>query len=1167
MTDQDRLEELLNRWEDLRDQEQVVSDEELCRDCPELLAEFRRRVAELKQIDGFLNNGLNGPEEEDELTTAGRYRPLQLHAYGGLGEVFIARDEELGRDVALKRMRSLAAANPRWVRHFQFEAEITGRLDHPGVVPVYGLGRDASGRLYYAMRFIRGETLQQAIEQFHRSYPSGNDLGERTVAFQRLIRSFLAVCQTMGYAHSQGIIHRDLKPANIMLGHYGETLVVDWGLAKRLPKRVNIVPDTLDVAKAAETTEADQTMLGHIKGSPAYMSPEQAEGRTDQIAPRSDIYGLGATLYTILAGKPPFVNMELHQLIDHVKRGDCPHPSQICGNVDPALEAICLKAMSLKPDARYAMALELAADLEHWLADDPVSAWREPWTSRAKRWMRKHQTLTSTVVAAVLVALLGISAVAVQQRQSNHALGEKNTQLAVANQQAKLEAQKAHESEQKARRELYSFLILSADRALEVGDRGFAEDALDQCPKDLRNIEWRLLYRRSMASRQTWRFDRASIPSIACSDNGRHIAAADLNGLVQVLNVADGKLVTQLAGPARRVAFLPDGDRLLVHVVNHHAGAPGPVELWSIKQNKRVADLSSDVDDFVLSGDGKRVALVSVSWPGPLGKTTEVSSRIRVCDALSGKLIALTDSIPGRVADAAFSSNHERLYAIVRQIDTKQKLGFAAAFLQGDSLSNRFQLQAWNVADSRELKLLKPTFSKEGPEKADAVAMAISPDGKQILVSDKNQKMVPVGPGASRFATGRIIILDAATGETVKADGYDLDSPAPVSAARSKSRLDGESTLGRLAVCPDVKRLAVVVGNRILVLDRGSGKRLAELAGHLAAVQCVVFSRDGSDLFTAGGEDGRVKRWAFSLPSADRIVLPSGQASKGRGVAFSSDSHRMAVAAADGGIEIFAVATARPWMTVPPISSAVAQDKLREANRLFPLEENAKYVGGYRATEIRFAPDGKRLTAIYYDRLICVWDISGERPAVVDFVDMSALDKDQGVHPFAHPLLLSPDGKYVASDSRHFSMTRNYHVWEIEHRRLVVSHEKDAWIGTEPKMAFTRDSRTFVLERRSPNAKPAVLAWNLATGKPAEAPEVTNLVDSVDQVSPDGSRLLRIVDGVLKIEDRQTGRTLIEYGGCFWAIFSPDGNYILACKDESAELLDAGPVTQLSETR
>jgi len=1166
MTDQDRLEELLNRWEDLRDQKQTLSDEELCRTCPELLGEFRRRVAELKRIDGFLSGGPGGPEEKDELTPAGRYRPIELYAHGGLGEVFMARDEELGREVALKRMRVLEAASSPRVRRFQFEAEITGRLDHPGVVPVYGLGHDASGRLYYAMRFIRGETLQQAVERYHRTYPPGKDIGAGAIAFQKLLRSFLTVCQTIGYAHSQDVIHRDLKPANIMLGHYGETLVVDWGLAKRLTRPSQAEGETLDAAESAAATVPDETMLGQVKGSPAFMSPEQAEGRTDLIGPASDIYSLGATLYMLLAGKMPFANLGLYELLNHAKRGDFPPPRQLRADIPPALEAICLKAMRLKPGERYATALELAADLEHWLADDPVAAWREPWTSRAKRWMRKHQTLTSTVVAAVLVALMGISAVAVQQQQSNHALGEKNSQLVVANQKesdarkraeaaekraeekaadAKREAEKARIAEQKARRELYGFLILSADRALANGDRGFAEEALDQCPEELRNVEWWLLYRRALASRQTIEINHASIPSISLSSDGTRIAVADLNGPVLVLTVPNGKVLAKLPGPAKRVAFLPDGDHLLIHR-SQHALAAGPVELWSIKENKRVADFSMSYDRFVLSGDGKRVAMINVDWPSDLGGAKEVTSRIHVFDALSGKLVALTDAIPGGVADVAFSPDHERLYAIVRLLDTKKDTSPAATFLHGLAASDRFQLQAWSVVDAPKLSLLKPVVSKDGPADSAPVAMAISPDGKQIMVSDQQ--------------SGRVIVLDAATGETVKAAGYDL---ASTSAATMADRCPNLSEIldkaGSLAVSPDGTRLAVVHSDRILVFDRKTGKRLAELAGHLAVPQCVVFDRASNDLYSAGGEDGRIKRWPASLSSGDRIAIPSGQAWKGRGAAFSSDSRSMAVAAADGGIEILTVAGARPVMTLPPVAAAVARDKWNEANRRFPLEENAKHVQGQRASDIRFSPDGKRLTALYYDRLVCVWNISGEKPALVDFVDVLSLDKEQVIDPFAHPFLLSPDGKYLAG-ALHAGMKHYFSVWEIEHRRPVVLHKNDKSLGMEPKMTFASDGRTFYLDLASPDARPPVLAWDLTTGKPAEPPGVDRLPDPADHVSRDGSRLLEIVDGIIKIKDRQTGRTLLEYGGrdptYLWAIFSPDGNYILACKTSGAELFD-----------
>ena len=262
------------------------------------------------------------------------------------------------------------------------------------------------------------------------------------------------------------------------------------------------------------------------------------------------------------------------------------------------------------------------------------------------------------------------------------------------------------------------------------------------------------------------------------------------------------------------------------------------------------------------------------------------------------------------------------------------------------------------------------------------------------------------------------------------------------------------------------------------------------------------------------------------------------------------------------------MATGRPEMSVPPVSPAVAGGKLSAANSLSPLVEN---YGDWMASDLRFAPDGKRLTAIYYHRLICVWDIAGGRPAVVDLIDLLALDKDEDVHTL---MLLSPDGKYLASDS-HRRRDHCFRVWEVASRRLVVSHDEDNFPGTEPQMTFATNNRTFCLQRSrtlrlqrsSPDAKAPVLAWDLTTGKPTGIPDVAQLADSVDQVSPDGSRLLRTAGGVMTIEDRRTGRTLLERRGqdaYDWAIFSPDGNYILVRKGMSTELLDASPIATVS---
>src|SRR5206468_10313811 len=174
---------------------------------------------------------------------------------------------------------------------FVLEAEITGGLEHPGIVPVYGLGQYADGRPYYAMRFVRGDSLKQALEQFHKADVPGRDPGERSLEMRKLLGRMIDVCQAIAYAHSRSVLHRDLKPGNIMLGKYGETLVVDWGLAKALDQPEAPAPDASEFPlRPSSGSNLAATQAGSAVGTPAYMSPEQAEGRLDRLGPRSDVY-------------------------------------------------------------------------------------------------------------------------------------------------------------------------------------------------------------------------------------------------------------------------------------------------------------------------------------------------------------------------------------------------------------------------------------------------------------------------------------------------------------------------------------------------------------------------------------------------------------------------------------------------------------------------------------------------------------------------------------------------------------------------------------------------------------------------------------------------------------------------------------------------------------
>jgi serine/threonine-protein kinase len=348
-----------------------------------------------------------------------RYRILRPHARGGLGEVFVAEDVELRREVALKEIRKEHAGDQNSRGRFVLEAEITGGLEHPGIVPVYGLGTSEDGRPYYAMRFIKGDNLKEAIERFHKAEGLRRHPGERNVAFRELLGRFVDVCNAIAYAHSRGVLHRDLKPGNIMLGKYGETLVVDWGLAKAVGR-----PDALaglgEVTLHPGSADSDRpsTRLGTAIGTPAFMSPEQAAGKLDQLSPASDVYGLGATLYALLTGRAPVAG-DTPEILRRVQQGELTPPRQVKSGVPLALEAICRKAMAQRPEDRYRTPLELAEEIEHWLADEPVAAYRDPWPARGGRWARRHRTLVTGLAAAALVAVVSLTVATVLLSAAN----------------------------------------------------------------------------------------------------------------------------------------------------------------------------------------------------------------------------------------------------------------------------------------------------------------------------------------------------------------------------------------------------------------------------------------------------------------------------------------------------------------------------------------------------------------------------------------------------------------------------------------------------------------------------------------------------------------------------------------------------------------------------
>ncbi len=324
--------------------------------------------------------------------------------------------------MALKEILPDKASDTDKRARFVHEAEITGNLEHPGIVPVYGLGRYQDGRPFYAMRFIKGDSLREAIQRFHKSQDSRSQSATHRMELRKLIQRFIDICDAVEYAHSRGVLHRDLKPGNIMLGKYGETLVVDWGLAKTVGSDVTHSLDEEPSIHPSEESDSAPTQMGAAVGTPAYMSPEQAVGRLDLLGPATDVFGLGATLYCLLTGRPPY-DVKSTDIMRQLEEATFVRPRALKPGIPRPLEAVCLHAMAREPNDRYQSPGEMSEELQRWLADEPVRAWREPIRVRLRRWVVNHLPIVAAMATTVILLVAIGTAAGVyrwRQREAQH---------------------------------------------------------------------------------------------------------------------------------------------------------------------------------------------------------------------------------------------------------------------------------------------------------------------------------------------------------------------------------------------------------------------------------------------------------------------------------------------------------------------------------------------------------------------------------------------------------------------------------------------------------------------------------------------------------------------------------------------------------------------------
>lgn len=371
-----------------------------------------------------------------------RYTWLSEVGKGGLGKVWLARDNELAREVALKEIKQGASsASQEAMRRLIKEAQITGQLQHPNIVPVYEVNR--GGRPFYTMKLVKGETLTKVIRSHHEQRRAGQ---LDPLSLPKLLNVFVNICDALAYAHSRGIIHRDLKPENIILGEYGEAIVLDWGLAKQ----VDSSEEESSPVVLTDDAISEATRAGATPGTLPYMAPEQARGRVDQMDQQTDIYGLGAILFEILTSEAPHKlvvadtpSEAATQAVDHLGRiarylsqiadGPTPLARERDPSVSVVLNAVCGKAMARTKSERYVTAKDLAADVQRFLADEPVSVLQDPLSIRTQRWMKRHRTLVAATAATLLVGVVSLGLLVAITARHAAEVEDKNLALQQAN--------------------------------------------------------------------------------------------------------------------------------------------------------------------------------------------------------------------------------------------------------------------------------------------------------------------------------------------------------------------------------------------------------------------------------------------------------------------------------------------------------------------------------------------------------------------------------------------------------------------------------------------------------------------------------------------------------------------------------------------------------------